>query len=484
MYANKLILFCLFFISNYLLSAQTEGYASLSYHAPEEALLITELENQLEQDLANFSASSNEEIIEIYKKRTQRLISKVQNNHFIFDSAINDRIERILNHILEKNPAIPKDPLRVFISRYFWPNASCLGEGTMIFNIGLIRRLENDDQIAFILCHELAHLTEDHVNESIRKNVADRQNLLNSSEFKELTKQEYGRYEAAQNMLKEFTFDHKRHSRTHEKEADHLGMGFYINTRYSISEATRCLEILNEIDKEKYAGKINIKKHFENPEYPFKEKWLRSKSSGLSAMKKTTSEWHSDSLKTHPDCVQRMDLIKTNFLDSQPNTNKIIPSKNGLEEDILIADFEIVQSTFDFGDLGRCLYYTLQLLEIYPENAYLRAMVGHCLYQLYQARKNHELNDYVAFPSRQEKEYRQVLQFIHNLRLSELKKLNFHYLRDADPALRKNEDYLFALVLSSSLLEDNTEYQQFIADYQKIFPGGKYTDWVESLNKK
>jgi len=37
----------------------------------------------------------------------------------------------------------------------------------MVFNIGLFRRLENDDQIAFILCHELAHFTEDHVNESV-----------------------------------------------------------------------------------------------------------------------------------------------------------------------------------------------------------------------------------------------------------------------------------------------------------------------------
>jgi len=325
-------------------------------------------------------------------------------------SPMNERLERILQHIVEKNPAIPKDRLRIFLSRYFWPNASCLGEGTMVFNIGLFRRLENDDQIAFILCHELAHFTEDHVNESVRKNIAAREELLGSDEFKNIAKQEYGSYEAKQNLLKNFTFDNKRHSRTHEKEADHLGMNYYVNTKYAASEAIRCLEILDEIDEEKYAGKVDLKNLFDNSEYPFQNRWLRTKSSGLSVMKKATSEWNSDSLKTHPDCVQRIDLIKRNF--------------------------------------------SVKELE------------------------------YVAFPSRQEKEYLEVLRFIHNLRLSELKKLNYHFLSGAAPVLRKNEDYFFSLVLSSSLLEDKEMAKQFLADYQTAFPGGKYSDWVEGLLEK
>lgn len=482
MSVNNLIIIFILFFNGHFLFAQTEGYLPLSYESPEEAELIATLEKKLKQDLATLPASDNEDIARIYEARTQRLIGKIQNNHFIFGASLNERLERILDHILENNPDIPKDQLRIFLSRYPWPNASCLGEGSMVFNIGLIRRLENDDQIAFIICHELAHFTEDHVNGSIRKNVTARQNLLNSSEFKEIAKQEYGRYEATQNMLRDFTFDHKRHSRTHEKEADNLGMKYYLNTSYSRLQATRCLEILDKIDQEKYAGKINIKKIFDNPEYPFQDRWLRKKTGGLSAMKKNASEWNIDSLKTHPDCTERIELIKTNFLNKSADGSDAMPGETGLDHDIMIADFEIVQSTYDFDDLGRCLYYSFQLLEIYPENGYLRTMIGRCLYHLYQARKNHELKNFVEFPSRQEKEYRQVLQFIHNLRLSELKKVNYHYLKSADPEFRKNEDYLFTLVLSSSLMENNQDYRKFAADYRQNFPDGKYSEWLESLN--
>lgn len=461
-----------------------EPSTDLSYQSNEETSLIAKLEKELEEDLSTSNISNNEDIRKVYEARTQRLIDKIQNNHFIFDSPMNERLERILQHIVEKNPAIPKDRLRIFLSRYFWPNASCLGEGTMVFNIGLFRRLENDDQIAFILCHELAHFTEDHVNESVRKNIAAREELLGSDEFKNIAKQEYGSYEAKQNLLKNFTFDNKRHSRTHEKEADHLGMNYYVNTKYAASEAIRCLEILDEIDEEKYAGKVDLKNLFDNSEYPFQNRWLRTKSSGLSVMKKATSEWNSDSLKTHPDCVQRIDLIKRNFSVKELIGEKVNTKESYFAEELLLADFEIVQSTFDFSDLGRCLYYSFQLLGVYPENAYLRATVGRCLYHLYHARKNHELNEYVAFPSRQEKEYLEVLRFIHNLRLSELKKLNYHFLSGAAPVLRKNEDYFFSLVLSSSLLEDKEMAKQFLADYQTAFPGGKYSDWVEGLLEK
>ena len=189
-----------------------------------------------------------------------------------------------------------------------------MGEGSIVFNIGLLRRLENDDQIAFVLCHELAHLTENHVNQSIADNLDKWDKMLNSKEYTALKKQKYGRYEVVQNLLKDFTFDHKRHSRTHEAEADKKGMTYLLNTSFDPKEAIKCLEILDLIDQEKYASKLDLKKIFDFPDYPFKDRWLRSKKSSLSAMKKDIPEWDIDSLKTHPDCSKRISLLNQQIL--------------------------------------------------------------------------------------------------------------------------------------------------------------------------
>ena len=278
------------------LIAQTKDYTSMRYMSEKENELISELQEKLTKDLTEIPSDKKEKIGKIYLERTAGIIHKVKNKHLIFASPLNDRLEKILTHILSTNPTIPSEDIRIFLSRYPWPNASCLGEGSMIFNIGLIRRLENDDQIAFILCHELAHFTENHVNNTIYENINAYEDLINSKAFKDIQGQEYGSYEAAQNLLKGFTFENKRHSRSHEKEADAIGMSYYIKTKYSIPQAIRSLEILDEIDREKYAGKIDIKKIFDNKTYPFQNKWLRSKSSGLSAMSSTTSEWNIDCL--------------------------------------------------------------------------------------------------------------------------------------------------------------------------------------------
>ena len=65
--------------------------------------------------------------------------------------------------------------------------------------------------------------------------------------------------------------------------------------------------------------------------------------------------------------------------------------------------------------------------------------------------------------------------------MSELKNLNYHFLHDADPVYRKNEEFLFALISSSSVLENKETFDQYISQYQKNFPNGKYKEIINKL---
>ncbi len=473
-----------FFLLGTFSIAQERDYTPMNYQSTEENLIIEHLQKNLAQSLTRLANHSHrEEIIPIYEQRTNTLIEKVKNNHFIFDVPIYDQLQAIFKQILTSNPELKEKKPFLFISRNIWPNAYCLGEGSIVINIGLLRHLENESQIAFVLCHELAHLEEDHANLSIHEHIEDWNQLLESDQFKRLKKQKYNRSESFQRLVKNLNFDHKRHSRTHEAAADALGMSFFLNTKYDPKAAISCLEILDHIDEEKQPASIALEVVFNTPNYPFKKKWTKPKKQGLRAMKRDQPEEAVlDSLKTHPDCQRRIELLYEKFPTIQQVKQEDEKSISNYRSDAPQFDFEIIQACYDFDQLGLSLYYSLKLLEQYPDHVYLRAMIGKSLYSIYQASKEHRLDEYLPLPSsHQTVAYRKLLRFIHNLRLDELKKINYHFLETRKEQFAKEEEYLLALILSNSAMENQAATKRYIEAYQTQFPTGKYTLLISLL---
>jgi hypothetical protein len=129
------------------------------------------------------------------------------------------------------------------------------------------------------------------------------------------------------------------------------------------------------------------------------------------------------------------------------------------------------------------LQESLLLLDQYPGNGYLQATIGKCFYQLYKAQQNHELGKYVPLPSgRHSPMYRQMLDFIHNLRLRELGAVGYYYLKKSQAAHAADEDFLYALARLSRLVDQGQEAKALQDEYLRRFPGGKYTQDIKTLN--
>ena len=438
-------------------------------------VLLQSLDNRLEKDIKTIPPKYQNEIKEIYNNRVEILKHNINNKHYAFENQINDYLEKILQKILAVNPSIPKEDINLLVGRYSWPNATCHGEGSIVFNIGLIRRLESEDQIAFILCHELAHYMANHVNMTIEQEVRKKKAFENSEQLEEISKQTYGRYDAILTLMQGMVYDHRRHSRLHETDADSIGMIYFLNTDYSPQEALITMKLLDAMDRDKYLHSCNLHKWLDSPEYPFKAHWLKArKANGLSKMKIAVETTVTDSLKTHPDCIYRLELLEKQ-IGIQPG--KVKSSKTDqkqLEQLIQQCDFEIVQSSFDFQNYGRCLFYAFQLLNLFPENAYLRATIGKTFHQIYLAQKKHYLSQHIEKVGNQSKNYKEVLQFIQKLRVSEIKKLNYYFLRQGRDKYSSQEDYLYALWLSAVDMENEKEADEYKQQYLNNFPGGNY----------
>lgn len=462
--------------------AEDTNYQPLSDRPEHKNQIIKNMINRYERDIALLPKQNKKDIVEAYKTRNRTTIDKLENGHFIFDKRINGYFDRILKNVLETNPQIsnPED-IRVFISRYDFPNASCLGEGTLVFNIGLIRRLENESQIAFIICHEIAHQVMDHVNTSIHNRVENVNSKTTKSTLKKIKKSEYRTATQAKEYLKGLVYEERRHSRMYEAEADSFAIELLKNTDYDLSEAIRTLELLDSIDQEKYTAPLKISERFDAPEYPFKNSWLED-DSGLNMNKVNEHRWDIDSLKTHPDCKKRIELLENIIPKNHKPGKKDIQKTPSFDELILIGDHEMIASNYHFGDYGNALYYCLKLLNEYPDNAYIRAMIGICFYEIYIAQKTHKLGRHVSLPSQKHNErYRELLLFIHHLRLQDIANISWYFLKKDSEKYQTDEHYIYALALAAKLMDFEPELKELKMQYLTKYPKGQYLSQVQEL---
>src|SRR5690606_22158221 len=91
-------------------------------------------------------------------------------------------LESYLNGLLLEIAEINKigtQSLRIFLSRDTAPNAFSLGDGNFVFNLSLLNRLENEDELRFIIAHELAHYQLDH----LKKRMEIQMRLASSKDY-------------------------------------------------------------------------------------------------------------------------------------------------------------------------------------------------------------------------------------------------------------------------------------------------------------
>ena len=285
-------------------------------------LMLQQMEGRYAHDISTLPKPYRKEVTKAYLERKNNVVANVKNGHFITTPFIQEYFDQILKEILTANPDLPQNEIRLLISRYPWPNASCLGEGTIMINIGLIRRLESESQIAFVVAHEIAHYVLNHVNEAIVQRMEVLHSKATKQELARITKSGYRTTEKAMELLRGMIYEDSRHSRLHESEADELALTYLLNTQYDATEALKCLTILDSIDEEKYDAPLAIGEVFDSPDYPFKDKWLTAEDSFFQVSEDDEEEWHKDSLKTHPDCRKRIRILRRSLTEYDADSFK------------------------------------------------------------------------------------------------------------------------------------------------------------------
>lgn len=471
-----------------------QTYTPMNDSIKNQEAILEKLETHLEADISNIPKNrlKKNDYKEVFENIFELSKYFLEKELLIEEEDFNNFLQEMFAEICDNNPSIPKDQFQLFLSKDPVPNASCIQNGVILVNIGIFRKVENESQLAFFLCHEIAHYTQNHHIKAIQRDIDYEHDRKNRAKFKQAANRVYSgrthsRAEYAQ-LLREAAYTKRRHSRINELDADEKGLSYFLNTKYAKAEAATSMLMLENADSFKYNYPLDLKAIFDSPDFPFKEEWLEPEHQHFIINEKLGEEWAeyslaSDSIKTHPDCLKRKKIIEEKLEAAGKLEDGLTNKSNGTFEALKErADFDFIYSHFEYGNLDLCLFNALQLLTKYPENAYLHAMVGLSWVRIAKEQKAHQLSYFVMPPNdKLDPNFRPLSDMIQNMRYSEIKKMGQYYLLKHKEKYSNDEFYLYVLLMAEEQLGNIDNLRELKKEYSKKFPNGKYKKEVEEL---
>ena len=430
-----IILICTNF---YQVFAQQNVFIPAIEDEPELKMISALLEKNYQWDNATLPSENKKELVKIYKQRRDNIQEKIDKKEIYTDSRAQKYLDAIVAEIVKANPLLQHKEFKCYFSRSGIPNAAYLGEGFIIFNMGLFSRLDNESQAVFVLCHELAHFYLKHSENAIHNYVATFNSDEVQKQLRDIKKQTYGKRAELEKLLKGLTFDTRRHGRDHESSADSMGVEFMRNTRFDLSASLSTLALLDSIDTDTLNTEMVLQNVFNAKDYPFKKRWINKEEGLLGGHARLKEdESFADSLKTHPDCKLRIKILEPTILKYQSASSL----KNNIDKatfDALknIFRYEIIEYDFSSDNYTKSLQHAIELLQVNPSDPYLVAQIGKIFNEFYEAQKSHTLGKVTELPAPYwESNYNLLLQFVQNLFLEDYAGIGYNFLKQYAPQM-------------------------------------------------
>ncbi|HMH24609.1 MAG TPA: M48 family metallopeptidase [Puia sp.] len=432
----------------------------------EDISLLTTLSGKCQQrykdELDKLPSKNKKDFLEAYAQRWENVKEKFDKQEIYTSAFAQKYLDGLVAEIRSANPMLRDRSFTCYFSRSDIPNASYIGEGVILFNMGLFHRLGNESQAAFVLCHEIAHFLLQHTENSIDKYVTTINSPEVQAELRKIKGSEYRKNEQLQRLVKGLTFGSRRHSRDHESEADSVGVELLRNTRYDVAGALSALALLDVIDTDTLNTLACLPNVFDSKEFPFQKKWIAREEGLLGGHAHIKDLEMADSLKTHPACQQRIRLLIPLVNRShQPVALKFVSDSSTFVRLQGVFRYEAIEYAYVMDNYTRSLFLSLELLQAKPGDGYLVAHVGKVLNGLYSAQKSHTLSKVAAFPAPQyPPNYNLLLQFIQNLYLEDIAAINCHYLKKYHPAMDRYPPFKEAYEKNQKIIQQDGAAQK------------------------
>ena len=342
-----------------------------------------------------------------YLKSNYALNSILESGRVVFGDELTLYVNKVADEVLKSYPEVRKD-LKFYVLKSSSVNSISSSQGYIFVNVGLIAKLRNEAELAFVIAHEVAHYKDEHALNSYIDNI----DLENGK----------GKYD-------NLSFDDKvdlmvMNSRETELKADSVGIKILLSSSYNPAAAIEALDLLhyNYLPFEE----VPFDKSFFNT-----SSFIIPQSFFLDSVKKISAvEDYNDKNHTHPNILKRKQKIKK-VLEQNSDAKKsyYLVSESEFKHAKNIARFETVRLDLLKKSYGDAIYNSYVLLKQFPNNAFLKKTIAKALYGLALYKNIEEFQKVAKSYIRVEGESQQVHSLVKQLNKKQLNCLALSYTK-------------------------------------------------------
>ena len=405
-----------------------------------------------DKKIVKFGDNHKKLIAENIKERKKHFVERVSDSSFIYNKKITTYLNSILKEIYRANPELDKKDFYFFVDKSQIPNASCYGNGIFTIHLGLFNFINSDDELAFIICHEMAHYFLEHSDKAFLAYLETITSKDIKKKINSVKNKQYGKRKAYSELLDALSLNFLKRSKAVEIEADSLGLLFFKKTKFNINASISSLESLEKSDNLLFNQESKLTENFNFKNYPFKEAWL-ARDETLFDLSQKSNDFtiDSDSLSTHPATQLRIKKVKA--LINKSGTTAAVSSTQIVEIKDIVGHISI-SNFIDNNQIDLAFY---QCLVLYNQQRIDRkeyvATMSKLLTKTYELKNNHTFGKYVSpvYPFSDEQYLNEIKLFLNNIELKNVKKIGLNFCLS-------NEEYM----------KDDIEFAKTLEFFKKL----------------
>jgi hypothetical protein len=270
-----------------------------------------------------------------------------------FGDPVSRYLERIKDSVLSGQPEL-RARVRVYACPSPYVNAVMLPDGLVLFNVGLLARMEDESEIAHVLAHEASHLALRHAQDTWWQD----------------------RKASGEDRWARTRF---QHSREREMEADSLAIHFLLSSGYSTEGIDRAFALLDGSENARGSRPWSAEALRGFPDLAIPDSFWLDPALAIASAPQTED---SDSMHTHPAIPKRRAAAKR-MLDGKAREGKVWLV--GREEFLLareVARKTTAATWLESNQPAAALFESWSLLESHPVDPDLRAIFRSALVEL------------------------------------------------------------------------------------------------------
>ena len=439
------ILIIFFFLSNSAFAQLKEDYRPIELKGEIPADFLKRVRGDIKLNYQN-SLRLNNIQKEQFKVGTEYTLRDIfQQGNIYFNDPMTDYVRKVGDNLLYGTDLA--NDITFFVSRFNETNATTWQDGTIIVNIGLIARLENEAQLAFALAHEISHFIQQHPYLQYGRFVKKQQVENKNNAF-------------VQNMDR--TLDY-------ELEADSIAVNLLKKAKYNYNEGSNVLRIVRGEYKHDAISFVN---YLSSDKFEIQEVNLCKPVSYRDYME---DESVSSKSILSLDIRQRKLINHLSTIGYETGLKNYILAEDLFKKIQSIARFELVEQAFQSSNYLRSVYEALSLLNDFSNNKYLNIKVSENLYYI-NSYNDLSIMDRIFFDQKKIEDdvYADFCCFINKLSKEDMRKMVFGFVQKQYKSYPSDERMLIIMAKTVEMVYDMKYAQSYYEKYVKLYVDGEH----------